>query len=211
MDMSLTNNQCRVIGCLLEKESTTPDQYPLSLNSLVSACNQKSNRDPVMALTEQEVLDTVQSLLSQRLVSEEPGSRVSRFRHRFCNTEFSQLQLSREQSALICCFLLRGAQTPGELRGRTARMAGFSDVQSVDAELKALSDQGMVKELPRQAGKREVRYMHLLGDSTSFPDTEAVLSDNRNADQARIAELEHQVKVLEAEVNRLTGLLSDRD
>ncbi len=211
MDIRLTTNQCRVIGCLLEKESTTPDQYPLSLNSLVSACNQKSNRDPVMAVTEQEIQEVVQSLMSERLVSEESGSRVSRYRHRFCNTEFSQLQLSRQQSALVCCLLLRGAQTPGELRSRTARMTGFSDVHGVDIELKALSELGVVKELPRKLGKREVRYMHLFGEPSTVLYTDTLVFENRNVDQARIIELEQQVVVLEAEVKRLADLPSGKD
>ena len=211
MDIHLTTNQCRVIGCLLEKEATTPDQYPLTLNSLVSACNQKSNRDPVMVLTVQEVQETLETLLTERLVSEEAGSRVSRYRHRFCNTEFSQLKFTQEQAALICCLLLRGAQTPGELRSRTGRMATFSDVQVVDRELDELSGLGLVKELPRQAGKREARYMHLFTGDVDLPDTIELSTMNRNADQTRINELEQQVLVLKAEVERLTALLSEKD
>ncbi len=120
MNIELSLVEARVIGCLIEKEVTTPDHYPLTLNSLTTACNQKSNRDPVLSLSEAEVQDAAQALISRRLVSDESGfnSRVSKFQHRFCNTEFGDLKLSAQEKGIVCCLLLRGAQTPGELRTR---------------------------------------------------------------------------------------------
>ena len=128
--MHLSANQQRVIGCLLEKQSTTPEHYPLSLNALTNACNQKSNRDPVVNLSESEVQQTLDELISQRLVTLDEGlsGRVNKYDHRFCNTEFSSLQLSTQQRAILCLLLLRGAQTPGELRTRSARLADFTNV-----------------------------------------------------------------------------------
>ncbi|MEO0889149.1 MAG: YceH family protein, partial [Pseudomonadota bacterium] len=125
MKVELTAIEARVIGCLIEKEVTTPDQYPLSLNALTNACNQKSNREPVMSLSEADVLDAVDALIERRLVSDESGfnSRVSKYQHRFCNTEFGDLQLTEQEKGIVCCMLLRGAQTPGEIRTRTNRLA----------------------------------------------------------------------------------------
>jgi len=199
VDFNLTLNESRVIGCLLEKESTTPDQYPLTLNALVNACNQKSNREPVLALTEQEVRGTLDGLKKERLVSEEMGSRVSKYRHRFCNTEFSDLQLSDEERAIVCVMLLRGPQTPGELRSRTGRLASFKDVKQVEAVLQGMVAREIVVQLPREAGKRESRFAHLFSGSIEI--TEPV--ENRADDKARIQELEHEVMVLKEEVKRL--------
>ncbi len=133
MKIELTTVEARVIGCLLEKEATTPEQYPLSLNSLTTACNQKSNREPVMSLSESEVLDAIDTLISRHLVSDESGfnSRVSKYRHRFCNTEFGDLQFTDQERGIVCCLLLRGPQTPGELRTRTQRLCQFQDVKEV--------------------------------------------------------------------------------
>ncbi len=134
MKVELTAIEARVIGCLIEKEVTTPDQYPLSLNALTNACNQKSNREPVMSLSEADVLDAVDALIERRLVSDESGfnSRVSKYQHRFCNTEFGDLQLTEQEKGIVCCMLLRGAQTPGEIRTRTNRLATFNDVKEVE-------------------------------------------------------------------------------
>ncbi|WP_062260310.1 YceH family protein [Endozoicomonas arenosclerae] len=207
MDINLTLNEARVIGCLLEKESTTPDQYPLTLNALVNACNQKSNREPVLSLDEADVRAALDSLKRQRFVSEEGGSRVSKYRHRFCNTEFSDLQFTEQQRALVCCLLLRGPQTPGELRGRTGRMTSFADVKETDQVLQGMAEKEWVVQLGREAGKREARYAHLFSGEVEMPSASEVSAD----DKARIRELEHEVKVLKAEVERLTGLLSENN
>ena len=199
MDIHLSLHESRVIGCLLEKESTTPDQYPLSLNALVNACNQKSSREPVMSLTNAEVSQALDSLMEQRLVSEESGSRVSRYKHRFCNTAFSQLQLSEQERAIVCLMLLRGPQTPGELRSRSGRMAAFSDVKEVESVLQGMAEKKLVVQLPREAGRRESRFAHLFsGEVEVAPAVQAATNDRQ-----RIHELEQEVEELKAEVERL--------
>ncbi|WP_172807237.1 DUF480 domain-containing protein [Endozoicomonas ascidiicola] len=203
--MRLSLNETRVIGCLLEKESTTPDQYPLSLNGLTNACNQKSNREPVLNLAESEVLNTLNQLKTERLISEESGSRVSKYRHRFCNTEFGSLQLTDQERGIVCVLFLRGPQTPGELRSRTGRLAEFTDVRQVEEVLKQMAEREMVVQLPREAGKRESRYAHLFSGEI---DVSAVnQSDLIADDKARIRELEHEIVILKAEVERLNRLL----
>ncbi|MEP1553798.1 MAG: DUF480 domain-containing protein [Paraglaciecola sp.] len=165
--MQLTPLQARIIGVLLEKEITTPDQYPLSLNGLTLGCNQKSNREPVMQLTESEVQNTLDELRDKKLIFEHTssGSRVTKYKHRFCNTEFSDLKFNRQQLAIICVMLLRGPQTPGELRTRTNRLAEFANVDEVETSLntlQALNDLQLVTKLEREPGKRESRYAHLF-------------------------------------------------
>ena len=199
MDIHLSLHESRVIGCLLEKESTTPDQYPLSLNALVNACNQKSSREPVMSLTNSEVSQALDTLMEQRLVSEESGSRVSRYKHRFCNTAFSQLQFSEQERAIVCLMLLRGPQTPGELRSRSGRMAAFSDVKEVESVLQGMVEKKLVVQLPREAGRRESRFAHLFsGEVEVTPTVQAATNDRQ-----RIHELEQEVEELKAEVERL--------
>ena len=138
--MQLSANQQRILGCLLEKQSTTPEHYPLSLNALVNACNQKSNRDPVLNLTDSDVQNALDELIDMRLVTIDEGlsGRVNKYDHRFCNTEFSNLQFSAQQRAIVCLLLLRGAQTPGELRTRSARLADFNNVNEVETALNKL-------------------------------------------------------------------------
>lgn len=167
MRIELTPLEARIIGCLIEKEITTPDQYPLSLNALTAACNQKSNRDPVLALSAAEVQATVDGLMKKHLVTDRSGGvggRVTRYRHRFCNTQFAQLQLAPSEQAIICELLLRGAQTPGELRSRAARMAPLREVAEVESALQDLArrDEPLVACLPREPGKRESRWMQLF-------------------------------------------------
>jgi hypothetical protein len=133
MKIELNALQARIIGCLIEKQITTPDQYPLSLNALVSACNQKSNREPLMALDELTVQRTVDELTRKHLLLDRSGfgSRVAKYRHCFCNTEFGTLKFDPQELAIVCELLLRGPQTPGELRSRASRMASFTDVSEV--------------------------------------------------------------------------------
>lgn len=175
MNIQLTPYEARVIGCLIEKEITTPEQYPLSLNALTNACNQKSNRDPVMVLDERVVQETVDGLVKKRLVSEKTGfgSRVAKYQHRFCNTDFGDLRFTEQELGVICVLLLRGPQTPGELRTRTDRLCKFDDVQGVEATLKKLLERGdgpFVVRLPREAGKRESRYAHLFCGAVQIPE-----------------------------------------
>ncbi|MTI14881.1 YceH family protein [Sansalvadorimonas verongulae] len=205
MDIHLSLHETRVIGCLLEKESTTPDQYPLSLNALVNACNQKSSREPVLSLTNAEVSQTINGLIDQRLVSEESGSRVSRYKHRFCNTAFSQLQLSEQERAIVCLMLLRGPQTPGELRSRSGRITAFSDVREVELVLKGMVEKKLVAQMPREAGRRESRFAHLFsGEVETAPEEQVV-----NASKNRIHELEQEVEELKAEIERLRYQLQE--
>ncbi|GIC01025.1 hypothetical protein VCSRO191_0916 [Vibrio cholerae] len=211
MNIQLSPLEARVIGCLIEKEVTTPDHYPLTLNSLTTACNQKSNREPVLNLSEAEVQDTVEGLIARRLVSDESSfnSRTSKYQHRFCNTEFGDLKLNQQELGLICCLLLRGAQTPGELRTRTNRLCTFTDVKETEAVLERLANRdsgALVVKLPREPGKRESRYHHLFCgevDMTAF----AMSSDNEASASSQYAELEQEVAALREEVAELRALI----
>ena len=163
----LTPLEARVLGCLLEKQVTTPEQYPLSLNALVSACNQRSNRDPSMSLADAEVQGIVDGLVRKSLVMEKSGfgSRVPKYQPRFCNLEFSALQFTAQELAIVCELLLRGPQTAGELRTRAARMAEFREVGEVEAALLALAARqphALVVRLPREAGHRDARWTQLF-------------------------------------------------
>lgn len=213
----LTPEQCRVIGVLLEKEITTPDQYPLSLNGLMVGCNQKSNREPVMNLSEADVQNIVDELKAKRLIIDESGfgSRVVKYKHRFCNTEFGSLKLTAQQLSIICVMLLRGPQTPGELRTRTNRLADFANVLEVEAALNQLSDLNgdeLVIKLEREPGKRESRYVHTFCDSDEFanlPVASSVeaTSTNHNLSKAEIvAKIERMEQELTALKQRVESL-----
>jgi len=167
MNIELTPMEARVIGCLIEKQITTPDQYPLSLNALVNACNQKSNRDPMMDVDEATVQRTVDALAKKHFVMERSGfgSRVPKYQHRFCNTEYGTLKFTPQELAIVCELLLRGAQTPGELRPRAGRMAQFSDTEQVEDVLEGLrtrEDGPFVVRLARLPGRRDSQYAHLF-------------------------------------------------
>lgn len=211
MSIELSPLDARVIACLLEKEITTPEQYPLSLNALVNACNQKSNRDPVLELDEATVRRTLDQLIRKYLVSEENshGSRVPKFRHRFCNSEYGTLKFSAQELGIVCELLLRGAQTPGELRGRASRLCALKDVAEVEAVLDALArreDGPFVARRPREAGMRESRYAHLLGGETG--EVAAAADDSlANGAPGPRETLEQRVARLEAEVAELRALL----
>ena len=219
MRIELDPLEARVIGCMVEKQITTPDQYPLSLNSLVSACNQKSNRDPVMSLDEPTVQRTLDALSRKHLVLERSGfgSRVPKYQHLFCNTEYGSLKFSAQELAIVCELLLRGPQTPGELRSRAGRMASFTDVSEVEAALQGLLEREsgpLVARLPREPGRRESRYMQLFGgepparapaddatDSASVENAAAAGEGDSLAD--RVARLEEEVRQLRAELDGL--------
>ena len=208
MKVELTAIEARVIGCLIEKEVTTPDQYPLSLNALTNACNQKSNREPVMSLSEADVLDAVDALIERRLVSDESGfnSRVSKYQHRFCNTEFGDLKLTEQEKGIVCCLLLRGAQTPGEIRTRTNRLATFNDVKEVENVLEHLANDEkgpLVVKLPREAGKRESRYMHLFCGEVDVSELAVATTAPSSAVSERITQLEQEVAELREELAAL--------
>jgi uncharacterized protein YceH (UPF0502 family) len=225
MNIDLTALEARVIGCLIEKAITTPDQYPLSLNALTNACNQKSNRDPVLDLNERTVQDTLDALARKHLVMERSGfgSRVPKYQHRFCNTGFGSLEFSPQETAILCELLLRGPQTPGELRSRASRMAEIREVGEVEAALSRLAareDGPFVVRLAREPGRRESRFAHLLGgtpegipDSSAPADTSAEAPPDRRAVashegsethlQDRVAVLERLVEELRVEIAAL--------
>jgi uncharacterized protein YceH (UPF0502 family) len=204
--MNLDSHSLRVLGALMEKEMTTPDAYPLSVNSLISAANQRSSRDPVMELTEDEVRTALDTLAAHELVNQaRDGSRVPRFEHRIRTV----LNLRRDETAVLCLLLLRGAQTPGELRSRSDRMHSFDDLASVQATLDRLAarETPLVTALPRQPGSREIRSIHLLGDAQvpARAAVEAAADPSETASLvATVQALEERVRVLE---ERLASLL----
>ncbi len=216
MIRNLTPYEARVIGSLIEKEITTPDQYPLSLNALTNACNQKSNRDPVLELDEATVQETVDGLVRKYLVSRSSGfgSRVTKYQHRFCNTEFGELKLSEQELGIICELLLRGPQTPGELRTRAERLCRLDDAAEVEAILKRLMEreEPLVAKLPREPGKRESRYAHLFGASpeTRGP-SKAEVSGTQPAvsDHEKLDALERTVEQLRGEIEQLKRQYED--
>ena len=211
MKYELTATEARVIGCLLEKQVTTPEQYPLSVNGVVTACNQKTNREPVMNLSESDVQEQLDNLVKRHFLRTVSGfgNRVTKYEQRFCNSEFGNLKLSAAEVAVITTLLLRGAQTPGELRSRASRMYEISDMAEVESTLENLAtreDGPYVIRLAREPGKRESRYMHLFCGEVD----EAVAA----ADQlpAASGDLQARVEVLETEVaelkQRLDSLLA---
>ena len=217
----LSPHEVRVIGSLIEKQITTPEQYPLSLNSLVLACNQKSNRDPVLELTVQAVQELIDALSRKHLMIEKSGfgSRVPKYQQHFCNTEFSALQFTSQERAILCELLLRGPQTPGELRSRASRMAPFSDVTEVETALQHLAQDPAgprVVQLPREPGRRDSRYAHLFSGEVHAMRAEPAASA-RAADPSleqapdalteRVNALEQEVRELRAELAAVRALL----
>ncbi|MGR3220784.1 MAG: YceH family protein [Candidatus Anammoxibacter sp.] len=217
MNINLTLNETRVIGSLIEKEITTPEQYPLSLNSLTIACNQKSNRDPVPDLDEDTIQQTVDDLVGKHMVGvlKGVGSRVVKIRHRFCNDEFGSLHFSLQQLGIICFLLLRGPQTPGELRSRTNRLCTFNDMNEIEQILEELAEREggpFVVRLQREAGKREYRYAHLFsGDAIVLNQAESRGADNAHIEQddERIASLELRVESMQSEINEIKRKLDE--
>jgi uncharacterized protein YceH (UPF0502 family) len=213
MSLELSEIEVRVLGALIEKESTTPEYYPLSLNALVNACNQKSNRDPVMTLDEDAVRRALRSLTDQALVRSASGdSRVVKFEHRL-----SELyNFHRHEIAVLCVLMLRGPQTPGELRTRSERMYAFEDLDAIHAALNLLMrrEPPLVKALPRQPGTKESRYMHLLSGDIAPQESVSTRSDDSwsgsgpapsssSADSSRLSELENEVSALRRELETL--------
>ncbi|EOQ50722.1 TPA: YceH family protein [Citrobacter braakii] len=215
MKYELTATEARVIGCLLEKQVTTPEQYPLSVNGVVTACNQKTNREPVMNLSESDVQDQLDNLVKRHFLRTVSGfgNRVTKYEQRFCNSEFGNLKLSTGEVALITTLLLRGAQTPGELRSRASRMYEFSDMAEVESTLEKLAtreDGPYVVRLAREPGKRESRYMHLFcGDVDEAMATADELPAASGDLQARVDALETDVAELKQRLDSLLAHLGD--
>jgi hypothetical protein len=216
MNIEISPNEARVIGCLLEKEITTPDQYPLSLNALANACNQKTNREPVLELSEAVVQQAVDSLMKKYMVSDKSagyGGRVTKYKHRFCNTEFGSLKFSKQELGIICVLLLRGPQTPGELRARTNRLCEFTDATHVETTLKNLmarEDGPFIARLPRAAGARESRYAHLFSGIIESVEESAVPEESAGATATlgqRVSQLEEWVRQLRVEIDALAEAL----
>jgi hypothetical protein len=210
MPVELSALEARLIGCLIEKQITTPDQYPLSLNALTAACNQKSNRSPVLQLDDREVQQVLDGLLRRHLVLEKSGfgSRVPKYHQLFCNTEFGSLQFTPTVTAVVCELLLRGPQTPGELRSHAARLTPIADVREIEAALEDLMTRPegpYAARLPREPGKRESRYAQLFTGPAPEEVDAAPQSGTRADDDLaeRVARLEARLAVLEAELGSL--------
>lgn len=207
MEIRINDVEIRVLGALIEKELTIPEYYPLTLNSLTTACNQKSNRDPVMTLSDRDVESAIENLRSNQLMWRRSiaGSRVPKYEHNV----YALWHLDQQQTAVLCVLMLRGPQTVGEIRGRTGRMYEFSDLEEVDATVENLMNHEkgpFVVELPRQPGRKENRFMHLLAGEPSIE----TVSDDRepapivvNTGNDRIAVLEEQVAQIRSEFDEL--------
>ena len=232
MKIELAPAEARVIGSLLEKQVTTPDQYPLTLHALTAACNQKSNRDPLFSFSDAEVQTVVDSLVRKSLVMEKSGfgGRVPKYQQRFCNLEFSALRFTPLELAIVCELLLRGPQSAGELRTRAARMAPVRGVAEVEAALQALAERTphpLVRQLPRASGQRDVRWTELFTArgggaeaASAAPPSPAAAAASAHApapvaghdDRAdRLAKLEAEVQQLRRELEALRqAMAADR-
>lgn len=205
IDFILSGAEARVLGALLEKGMTTPEYYPLSLNALINACNQKSNRNPVVVYDEDTVVKAVSDLKRKRLAVQGDASRVPKYAECFAGNA----RLINREAAVICLLLLRGPQTVGELRGRSERMYSFTDLAEVEETLQSLTEMDMVRKLPRQPGRKESRFMHLLAGETdeNLYETAAVSPEKvvlpTEAETGRLEQLEEEVVVLKEELAQL--------
>jgi uncharacterized protein len=222
MNIRLSAIEARIIGSLIEKQITTPDQYPMSLNALINACNQKSNREPLMQLDEAAVKWAVEALGRRHLVLEKSGfgSRVPKYQHIFCNTEFGSLRFTPQETGIVCELLVRGPQTPGELRSRVPRLAQLADPGVIETLLEALAarpDGAIVAQLPRESGRRDSRWAQLFEELPEIQAaTEALPERSENpAPRATATDLAARVAALESEVTALRteieGLKQGRD
>jgi uncharacterized protein YceH (UPF0502 family) len=205
--IQLDEKEARVIGCLIEKSITTPEQYPLTLNALTNACNQKSSRDPVMSLTQGEVQRTIRALEEKHLVRTDENfkSRTEKYSQRFSNTRYSDLQFDSAELAVVCLLLLRGPQTPGELRARSGRLHTFGDNADVVATLDGLiarETAPLVVRLPRMPGRKDSEYMHLFSGPVDIDAYAAEASTAKPSTPATgsVADLHERVERLEAEL-----------
>jgi uncharacterized protein YceH (UPF0502 family) len=199
----LSASEVRVIGCLIEKSVLTPDLYPMTLNALTNACNQKSGRNPISSLKQGEVHQTVRQLEAKHLVRTDENfkSRTEKFSQRLCNTRYSIIQFDDAQLAVVCLLLLRGPQTPGELRARSGRLYAFVDNAAVTAALQGLIDHEggpMIVQLPRAPGRKDSEYMHLFSGPVDI-----AAAPVRPAQRESVADLAARLDQLEAEVAAL--------
>jgi uncharacterized protein YceH (UPF0502 family) len=212
MEFILTPEETRVLGCLIEKQITTPEYYPLTLNALLSACNQKSSRDPVVAYDEKSVVRALDGLREKKLARmvSAAESRVAKYRQVFTDTA----NLTEQELGLLCVLMLRGPQTVGELRTRTERLCTFNRLEEVEASLLRLMNRqsgAMVARLPRQSGFKESRYAHLLSGAVTEETTVASLggASLKGSEADRIAKLEAEIEVLHNEVRALQKQFSE--
>ncbi len=212
---NLTAHEARIIGCLLEKSVVTPDQYPLTLNALTNACNQKSGRHPMMALEQGRVQRTVRDLETKHLLRTEENfkSRVEKYTQRFCNTRFSDYQFESAQYAIVCMLLLRGPQTPGELRTHSGRLHTFAGNDAVVAALNVLMEtegNPLVMQLPRTPGRKDSEYMHLFSgpvDVEAHAAQEQAAATSGPSERISVSDLARRLEALEAEVAELKDQL----
>ena len=201
MSLELSPEAIRVLGCLIEKEMATPEYYPLTMNALVNACNQKSNRDPVMALSEADAIEALQELLREQLsYKSSEGVRALRY----CHNVPGVLKLTEEEQALLALLLLRGPQTLGELRTRSERLCAFADLEAVESVLTDMQerDEPLVVQLERQAGRKEPRYAQLLSGEPIIEEAEASIISGVSR-QDRISQLENDVSELKEQLTSL--------
>ncbi len=208
MHIQLNDTEARVIGCLIEKSIVTPDQYPMTLNALTNACNQKSSRDPVTSLTQGEVQHAIRELEGKHLVRTDENfkSQVEKYAQRFCNTRYSNLQFSDAELAIVCLLLLRGPQTPGEFRSRSARLHGFEDNAEVVQALNSLAERDtdpLVVKLPRTPGRKDSEFMHLFSGPVDIEAHVSQVREHRpggSGERHSVTELAARISQLEAEV-----------
>jgi len=204
VDFELNTSEARVLGCLMEKDLATPEYYPLSLNAMVNACNQKSNRNPVVSFDEEIVLQAMEGLKEKQLVWRSDAGRVSKFSHHFDK----RFNLLTREMAIICLLLLRGPQTPGELRGRSERLYAFNDLDEVHVALQSLEEIGLVRKMPRLPGHKESRYVHLLsgepeqGEADGSAGKEAVTPRGPSTNEQLVA-LEKEMEIMRTELAEL--------
>lgn len=204
MDILLTDNEVRVLGCLMEKEMATPDYYPLSLKALTNACNQKSNRNPVVSYDEETVVEALNALREGKLARQSNSSRVPKYEQIFSK----DLNLLLREEAIICVLLVRGPQTAGEIRSRTERLYAFQSLDEVQETLSSLEDTGMIRKLARQPGRKESRHAHLLSgepeetiaETAPLPEAATVIVRKKNE---QIEELQEQIDILSQELQTL--------
>jgi uncharacterized protein YceH (UPF0502 family) len=199
MDILLTDDEVRVLGCLMEKEMATPDYYPLTLNALTNACNQKSNRNPVVSYDEETVIYALNGLRERKLVRQSNISRVPKYEQIFSQ----ELKLVTSEQAIICILLVRGPQTAGEIRSRTERLYAFPSLEEVQKTITNLEDMGLVVKMLRQPGRKESRYAHLLSGEPQETLVETAPRPETTTRADRISELQEQIDGLRQEMQDL--------
>lgn len=204
MDILLTDDEVRVLGCLIEKEMATPDYYPLTLNALTNACNQKSNRNPVVSYDEETVIYALSGLRERKLVRQSDLSRVSKYEQIFSQ----ELKIVASEQAIICILLLRGPQTAGEIRSRTERLYPFPNLDEIQETISNLEDMGLVEKMTRQPGRKESRYTHLLSGKPQETLVETVSQPKTTITIDRMGKLQEQIDELRQEMQALQSELA---